>query len=718
MKTRDIVIQRIVHVRGPNMWTYRPVLEVWVDMGSMGKLPAVSASRSRALIAQWLPSLLQSSSVAENPADCLKELEKGNVEAALLEHVTTAVQSLAGLSNGFGHTHFTSIAGVFKVVVRAWHEDVTMFALLAARELIMAAINDQPYDLGNTIGTLNKLRLQFCLGPSTACIVDAADDRDIPAIRLSEGNLLQLGYGVNQRRIWTAETDNTSAIAETISRDKELTKSLLEACGIPVPHGREVSHAADAWVAAQDIGLPVVVKPTDGNHQRGVFTNLSTQKEIETAYREAAKEGSGVLVENFIPGVEHRLLIVGGMLVAASRGENATITGNGRDNITVLIQNQINDDPRRGHEDDLPLNYVRLSAAVELEIARQGLELTSIPAAGQIVTIQRIGNVAYDCTELVHPEVAALASVAARVVGLDIAGIDLVAQDISRPLNDQGGAIVEVNAGPGLLMHLKPAGGKARPVGRAIVDYTFPPGDMARVPVIGIAGTRGKTMTGRLLFRLLSLNGLRTGLASSDGLFVDRRQLRHGDCATWADARRVLLNREVQAAIIENGCTQILTEGLAYERCEVGIITNIDWDEDLSNHDVLDEQERIKVYRTQLDVVLPSGMAVLNADDDRVIDLARFCDGQITLFSKNARLKALADHLNAGGRVVCIDHNQLILAQGNTRINLCDISAIPVTRQANDIAQIYNVMAAAAAAWALGLSPDLIEAGLVSFVSD
>lgn len=718
MNTPDIVIQRIIPVRGPNMWTYRPVLEVWVNMQTLAVLPEDQIIGCQTRIVQWLSILNSSTRITENPADCLKEMAHGRFDPTILEHVTTALQSLAGLPNGFGHTHASAKPGVFKVIVRAWHEDVTMFALLAARDLILAAIHQQPYDLARTIETLNTLRLQFCLGPSTACIVDAADDRDIPAIRLNEGNLLQLGYGVNQRRIWTAETDNTSAIAETISRDKELTKSLLESCGVPVPHGREVQSAHDAWEAAQEIGLPVVVKPTDGNHQRGVFINLSTQKEIEKAFLEADKEGAGVLVENFIRGVEHRLLIVGGKLIAAARGENATVTGDGIHSIAELIQAQINEDPRRGHEDDLPLNHIKLSPAVELELARQGLTLESIAPTDQVVTIQRIGNVAYDCTELVHPQVAAMACVAARVVGLDIAGIDLVAEDISQPLDTQGGAIVEVNAGPGLLMHLKPAGGQPRQVGRAIVDYTFPPGDMARVPVIGITGTRGKTITGKLLFRLLSLHGLRTGLASSDGLFVDRRQLRRGNCATWADARRVLLNREVQAAIIENGCKQILTEGLAYERCEVGIITNIDWTEDLSNHEVLDEQERIKVYRTQMDVVLPSGMAVLNADDERVIDLARFCDGQITLFSKQANLKALTEHISTGGRAVFIDHNQLILAQNTQRINLCEIAMIPVTEQATNVSQIYNVMAAAACAWALGLSPDLIEAGLISFVAD
>lgn len=718
MNICDIVIQRIIPLRGPNMWTYRPVIEAWINIDAISGLSPQVVTACGERLAAWLPGLEKQ---PRTPADAVQYSEAftaGRFPAQTLEYVTQALQSMVGLANGFGHTHPSATPGCYKVVIRAWHEQVTLFALDAARTIILAALHDEPYDLAPTIEALNARRLQYCLGPSTACIVDAADDRDIPAIRLSEGNLLQLGYGVNQRRIWTAETDNTSAIAETISRDKDLTKSLLEACGVPVPHGQPVDSKEQAWEIAQELGLPVVIKPSDGNHQRGVFTNLSTQAEIDAAYDAAIKEGSGVLVETFIPGVEHRLLIVGGKLVAAAKGQNATITGDGVHTVAALIETQINADPRRGHEDDLPLNHVKLQAAVRLEIGRQGLTEDAIPEAGRVVTIQRIGNVAFDCTEDVHPEVAELASIAARIVGLDIAGIDLVVEDISRPLKAQGGAIVEVNAGPGLLMHLKPAGGQARQVGRAIVDYTFPPGDMARVPVIGITGTRGKTMTGRMLFRLLSLHGLRTGLASSDGLFVDRRTLVAADCANAEHARKILLNREVQAVIIENGCQQILNEGLAYERCEVGIITNIDWSEDLSSHAVLDEQERVMVYRTQMDVVLPTGMAVLNADDPRVIALAQFCDGQITLFSKHPKSEGIVAHLATGGRAVFIDHGQLVLAHGTARTNLCSISSIPATSQASNTAQMYNVLAAAGAAWALGLSSDLIDAGLVSFVSD
>jgi len=710
-----IVVEQIVNLLGPNSWTYRPVLEAWVDFAAIERLSEAQKTQSLSRLLAWLPSLAQSYLNPEASTGLKTTLTSGHWSANILEHVTLTLQSLADLPGGFGETQKTSNPTLYKVVVRAWHPLVTRYALQAACELIEAAVNRTSFDVETAVKQLQNLRHKHCLGPSTACIVDAADDRDIPAIRLNTGNLLQLGYGINQRRIWTAETDHTGAIAETISRDKELTKSLLQACGIPVPNGQAVDSIQQAWEAAQDIGLPVVVKPSDGNHGRGVFTNLSTQQEIEQAYGVAVEEGSGVLVEKFIVGQEHRLLVVGGKLVAAAKGEYAQVTGDGVHTIEALLDVQLNADPRRGHQEDQPLNYVRLDSAVRLEIARQGFEPQSVVPAGRQIVIQRNGNVAIDCTDQVHPEVAALACTAARVVGLNIAGIDLVALDISKPLQEQGGAIVEVNAGPGLLMHLKPAVGKARQVGRDIVAHSFAPGDMARVPVIGITGSQGKTMTGILLFRLLSLHGWRCGLVSSAGLFVDKRLLHRGDCANFENARRVLMNREVQAAIIENGSRQLLTEGLAYERCEVGIITQIDWAENLSQYRVSTLAERLKIYRTQIDVVLPKGMAILNADDPSIAELARHCDGQITWVSLSGHPPQLATDLAQEQRVVSIIEGTITLSQGDRTEALCPLTAIGGTEQAFDTTQAYNVLAAVAAAWALGLSPDLIQAGLLSF---
>jgi cyanophycin synthetase len=710
-----IVFKQIVNLLGPNSWTYRPVLEAWVDFAAIQDSPQAHQTVALTRLFAWVPELAQSHLNPEASHGMQSTLAVGRWSPQILEHLTLTLQSLADMPGGFGDTHQTSESALYKVVVRAWHPSVTTYALQAARDLLEAAFNDTQVDLKATVAHLQELRHKHCLGPSTACIVDAADDRDIPAIRLNTGNLLQLGYGINQRRIWTAETDRTGAIAETISRDKDLTKSLLQACGVPVPVGQAVDSAAEAWEAAQDLGVPVVVKPSDGNHGRGVFTNLSTQQEIEQAYSVAVQEGSGVLVERFIFGQEHRLLVVGGKLIAAAKGEYAQVTGDGVSSIETLIDTQLNADPRRGHEEDQPLNYVRLDSAAQLEIARQGHTPQTILSSGQQAVIQRNGNVAVDCTELVHPDVAALACTAARVVGLDIAGIDLVALDISKPLQQQGGAIVEVNAGPGLLMHLKPATGTPRQVGRDIVAHSFPLGDMARVPVIGITGSQGKTMTGKLLFRLLTLHGWRCGLASSAGLFVDKRLLHSGDCANFENARRVLMNREVQTAIIENGAHQLLCEGLAYERCEVGIITQIDWAEDLAAYKVYSHAERVKVYRTQMDVILPKGMAVLNADDPHIVELARHCDGQITWLSLTSDTPLISAHLAHGQRVVTVIDNNLTLLQGTQSHTLCSLKAVGITMLSADTTQSYNVLAAAAAAWALGLTPDLIQAGLLSF---
>ena len=360
----------------------------------------------------------------------------------------------------------------------------------------------------------------MCLGPSTACIVDAATERGIPSIRLTEGNLVQLGYGVRQRRIWTAETDQTSAIAEGISSDKDLTKSLLSACGVPVPEGRIVDSPADAWEAAEDIGVPVVVKPSDGNHGRGVSTELMTREEVEAAYHLADAEGSEVIVERFIRGNEHRLLVVGGRLAAAARGE-VGFGGGGwpfDDTSTHRHPDQYRPAPRRNRGISRSMCCCWMNdAAVRLELERQGYDADSIPPQGKQVLIQRNGNVAFDVTDEVHPEVAATVALAARIVGLDIAGVDLVAEDISRPLAEQGGAIVEVNAGPGLLMHLKPAQGQPRPVGKAIVDNLFAEGESGRIPVVGISGTDGKSLAARIVARLLHLRGDYVGLACDRG---------------------------------------------------------------------------------------------------------------------------------------------------------------------------------------------------------
>lgn len=717
---KTIEFLKIVPLRGPNIWTYRPVLEAWVDIGDLEDSPSNTIPGFYERLSSWLPSLIEHRCGVGERGGFMQRVREGTWPGHILEHVTLELQNLAGMQSGFGKARSTSVRGVYKVVVRSRHEEVSRACLYAARDLVMAAIEDRPFDMPSTVAHLRDLADSLCLGPSTACIVDAASERRIPAIRLTEGNLVQLGYGIRSRRIWTAETDQTGAIAESISSDKDLTKNLLQACGVPVPEGRIVDSPEDAWEAAGEIGVPVVVKPRDGNHGRGVSTELMTREEVEAAYKLALPEGSDVIVERFVRGNEHRLLVVGGRLAAAARGESASVVGDGRSTILELIDTQINTDPRRGTTEDYPLNLVLVDKdpAVRLEITRQGFTPDAIPPLGAEVMIQRNGNVAFDVTDLVHPDVAATVSLAARIVGLDIAGVDLVAEDISRPLDEQRGAIVEVNAGPGLLMHLKPASGEPRPIGRAIVDSLFPEGESGRIPIVGITGTNGTNLVARLVAYLLHLSGKRVGLACRDGLYHDQRLVEKGNRATWAAARKVLLNRVTEAAVFENGSDMILSEGLAYDRCQVGVVTDIDPARHFGKFYIETADQVFNVLRTQVDVVLPDGVAVLNGNDPITVEMAPLCDGEVIFFGANPDVPAITDHLAQGKRAVFVRDAFVTLATGSEEVRLVEVSSIMLAGAGIAGLQIESVLAAAGAAWALGLPLELIRAGIETFSPD
>ena len=716
MTSKDIKFREIRHLRGPNMWTYRPVLEAIVDIGDLEDCPSNTIPGYYERLKAMLPSLYEHRCSYGEPGGFLRRVEEGTWPAHILEHVTLELQNLAGLPGGFGKAREISERGVYKVVVRAWQEQVTRAALQEARELIMAAMEDRPFDVEAAVERLADLVDSRCLGPSTASIVDAADDRHIPYIRLLEnGNLVQLGYGAAMRRIWTAETDRTSAIAEGISRDKDLTKGLLQCCGVPVPEGREVDSPEDAWEAAQDIGLPVCVKPVDGNHGRGVFIDLNSREDIEMAFKVAVDEGSGVLVERSIPGSEHRLLVIGGKLIAANRGDVVKVTGDGKQTVRELVETQINSDPRRGPSESHPLSNIRMDSAARIELSRQKLDPDSIPEAGREVLIQRNANHEFDVTDDVHPETAAIASLAARIVGLDIAGIDLVVEDISRPLAEQGGAIVEVNAGPGLLMHLKPGVGKPRPVGQAIVEHLFPNEASGRIPVIGITGSYGKTTVAQLVARILILSGRHTGLACSNGLYLDRRQSEKGDCARWEHANRILMNRAIQAAVFENGSDTIVTEGLAYDRCQIGIVTNIDVARHIGRHYIDTPEQVFNILRTQVDLVLKTGAAILNAREPELVEMADLCDGEVIFFAHDPSLPVITEHLEHGKRAVIVRYGQIMLASSEGEISLAKLKDIPLTDGGKNVPQTENVLAAVGAAWALGISPDVMRTGIETF---
>ncbi len=707
---KEIDILEVRFIRGPGRWTYRPVLEAVVDIGALEDFPSNLIPGFPERLVAWLPTLVEHHCSYGERGGFVRRLHEGTWPAHIVEHVALELQGLAGLPGGFGRARETPRRGVYRVVIRAFQEEVALAALHAARDLVMAAIEGRDYDVAGTVEQLHALSDEHYLGPSTLSIVDAADARSIPAIRLNDGNLVQLGYGACQHRIWTAESDLTSAIAEGISRDKDLTKRLLQSCGVPVPEGRLVSSPEDAWEAACEIGLPVVVKPYDGNHGRGVFINVMTREEVEAAWAVAIEEGDGVIVERFVQGREHRLLVVGGRLVAAARGEPATVVGDGRSTVIELIDQQLNSDPSRGSTDDRPLNFVRLDSSSRMELARQGYDAESIPPAGERLLIQRNGNVAIDVTGDVHPSIAHAVAVAADVVGLDIAGIDLVVDDISRSLYEQRGAIVEVNAGPGLVMHLRPAAGIAQPVGAAIVDNLFPAGDSGRIPIVGVAGTRSGAAIARLVAEFLRLAGAQVGLAGRDGIFVGGRRIASGDCAHWEPARRLLMNRRVEAAVIENDAAAIVSEGLAYDRCQVGIVTAIDPDASIPAFDIAGADTLYTVLRTQVDVVLPGGAAVLDAADPLLAKMASLCDGDVVFFDTGAGGEVVEAHLATGRRAVLARAGRIVLATGERSVPVAELVRLEVGDATPT--RLDDLLAAIAAAWALDISPDLIRTGI------
>ena len=591
-----------------------------------------------------------------------------------------------------------------------------------ARKLCLAAVHDRPFGVAQEIERLRDLAQQVCLGPSTRAIVEAAEVRNVPFRRLNTESLVLFGHGRKQRRIQAAETDRTSAIAEAIAQDKEMTRMLLRAVGVATPYGRPVRDAEDAWETACDIGVPVVVKPQDGNQGRGVATNLTTREQVTAAFAAAQKEGQSVLVEKFAPGHDYRLLVVGDRVVAAARREPAQVLGDGVHSVAQLVE-LANADPRRGEHHATVLSKIKLDAIAEAVLADQGFTPASVPPAGAVVLIRRnanlsTGGTAIDVTERVHPAVAAAAIDAAKIVGLDIAGIDVVAQDISRPLGEQGGVIVEVNAAPGLRMHLEPSVGISRPVGKAIVDALFPAGETGRIPIVAVTGVNGKTTTTRFIAHILRGTGKCVGMTCTDGIFVNDRRIESGDCSGPQSARNILINPSVDVAVFETARGGILREGLGFDFCDVAVVTNIGEGDHLGLADINTPEELARVKRCIVEAVRPGGYTVLNANDPLVVTMAAHSSGLVIFFALDGNHPVIVRHRGVGGRAAFVRDRQVILAEGDREETVLPLDRLPLTRNGQVSFQVENTLASIAAAWALGVPLDLIRARAESIAAD
>jgi cyanophycin synthetase len=703
-------ITRIRALRGPNLWSRHTAIEAVVECSApeqdIGSLPGFEAAL-RERFAEIGP---------------LRAGSEGKVSMAnVLARTALRLQALAGCNVLFGGAIPTAQPGVSRVVVEYTQEEVGRLALDMAQALCTAARDGTPFDSQAALARLRELDEDIRLGPSTGSIVQAAVARGIPFRRLTQGSLVQFGWGVHQRRIQAAEIDRTSAIAESIAQDKDLSKKLLEAIGVPVPSGRSVTELDEAWEVMQSLRTPVVVKPRDGNQGKGVTVNVQSRAELEIAWTAATQISSDVIVERYIPGDDYRLLVVDRKLIAAARRDPPHVIGDAQHTVRQLVD-IVNSDPRRGDGHATPLTRIRFDAIALARLESQGLHADSIPERGRKVVLRNnanlsTGGTATDVTDDVHPDVAARAVEAAQMVGLDVCGVDVVCKTVTRPLEEQGGAIVEVNAAPGLRMHLAPSYGRPRPLGEAIIDTLYGAGEDGRIPTVAVTGTNGKTTTVRLITHLLKSSGLRVGMTNTDGVYVDGKQTDSGDCSGPKSARSVLMHPDAQAGVFETARGGLLREGLGFDRCTVGIVTNIGLGDHLGMNFIESAEDVAAVKSVVVQNVAPDGVAVLNADDALCVEMAERCPGSVTFFGSSPEQPVIAAHREQGRRVVFIAGQEIVAAHRDREWRFA-LSAVPLTRGGQLRFQVENVMAAIAAVWALGMDWEIVRAGLSTFVSD
>jgi len=699
----------ILHIRalrGPNLWSLRTAIQAVVSCTPqelcLDQLPGFEAR-----LRERFPR------IGSFPPHA------GMVSA--LELAALGLQAQAGCPIAFSRSVATHDSGVSQVIVEYTEEAVGRLAIELAHELCIAALDDLPFDLVGGLTRLRELDEDVRLGPSTGAIVAAAVARGIPYRRLTEGSLVQFGWGSRQRRIQAAEMDSTSAIGESIAQDKELTKRLLASAGVPVPAGRPVVDAEDAWAAAGELGGPVVIKPRDGNQGKGVAVNIESRERVLEAYAAAREISTEVMAEKFLPGHDFRLLVIGNRLVAAARREPPHVIGDGEHSIRELVQ-QVNDDPQRSGGHATPLTYIGLDDIAMATLAWQDLDADSVPRMGTRVVLRNnanlsTGGTAADVTDDVHQELAARVVAAARMVGLDLCGVDVVCESVLRPLESQAGGVIEVNAAPGLRMHLEPSFGKGRPVGEAIISTMFADREDGRIPVVAVAGTNGKTTTVRLIAHLLGLTGRCVGMTNTDGIYIAGQRIEAGDCSGPRSARDVLFHPEVDAAVLETARGGILREGLGFDRCNVAVVTNIGTGDHLGLNYISTVEDLAVVKRVIVNSVAHDGVAVLKAEDPIVAGMANACPGSVTYFAHDRRERVLANHLAQGKRGVFVEEGEIVAAKGKLRFRT-RLEDIPITHNGAIKFQVENAMAATAAAWGLGIPWNIIRRGLATFDSN
>lgn len=725
----DITIRETRVYRGPNFWSYEPAVHLVVDIGRLEQRPTDTLPGFTESLVDLLPGLKDHQCSRGRDGGFVERLVEGTWAGHVVEHVALELQRTAGHEITRGKTRSTGEDGVYNVIFGYLDDTVgTLSGRLAVR-LVNHLIPDNDlsadeFDFAAEHDAFLRTCQRVAFGPSTQAILDEAIARDIPFQRLNSGSLVQLGYGVNQQRIRATMTSLTSSLAVDIASDKELTNRLLAAAGLPVPASEVVRRADDAVRIARRIGYPVVVKPLDGNHGRGVAINLQDEAAVRAAFDEAYDQSRRgyVLVESYIAGKDYRVLVIGGQMIAIAERVPAHVLGDGVKSVAALVETT-NADPRRGVGHEKVLTRIEVNdAAVEL-VRAQGYEMTDVPPRGEMVKLALTGNmstggISIDRTFEAHPDNVDIAEEAARVVGLDIAGIDFLCPDITQPVRETGGAICEVNAAPGFRMHTHPTIGDPQYVAKPVVDLMFPPGSNARIPIVAVTGTNGKTTCSRMIGHIFKSTGRKVGMTSTDGVVIDDRLVIRSDASGPRSARMVLQNPRVDFAVFEVARGGILREGLGYPRNDVAVVLNVAPDHlGLRGIDTVEQLAQVK--QVIVEAVPKNGAAVLNADDPLVANMRRACSGEVVWFSIEPDNRMISDHCRRGGKAVILERSELgdliVLVHGRRRMPLAYTHLVPATFGGKAMFNVQNAMAAAAAAYCAGAHLGDIRGGLRSF---
>ncbi len=717
-------IREINAMRGPNYWSVRrhKLIVMVLDLEEMEERPSNTIDGFYERLTTMFPTMYEHRCSVGEPGGFFQRVEEGTWMGHIIEHIALEIQTLAGMDVGFGRTRGYGEEGVYSVVFAYMEESVGRYAAKAAVRICEALIEGEDYDMTDDIQKMRELREDDRLGPSTGSIVEEAEARGIPWIRLNKYSLCQLGYGANQKRIQATVTSETSSIGVELACDKEDTKYLLEQAEVEVPRGDIIRRERSLEEACDYVGFPLVIKPIDGNHGRGITVNIQSYEEALEAFRQA-KESSrsgAIIVEKFIVGEDYRLLVINNKLVAAAKRTPAHVIGDGKSTVQELID-EVNKDPRRGYGHENVLTQITVNDLTKAIIKDAGYTLDSVIAKGERLILKDTANLstggtAEDVTDIVHPANVSMAERISKIIDLDICGIDIMTTDISQPLSETGGAVLEVNAGPGFRMHLAPTSGLPRNVAAPVIDKLFPQkGDTGRIPIVAITGTNGKTTTSRLMAHIAKMKGYRVGYTTSDGVYIQNRLLMKGDCTGPASAEFVLKDPTVNFAVLECARGGLLRAGLGFKKCDVGIVTNVAADH-LGLKGIHTIEQLAKVKGVIPETVLPSGYAILNADDDLVYDMRRSVECNIALFSmdeNNPRIKAL-QRLN--GITAVYENGYVTICRGVWKMRIMRAENIPLTYGGKASFMIQNVLAAVLAAHVQGISIEDIKAALETFI--